>query len=78
MYEVKGIKNYGTWLRIDEKCFCNDSLSLDLQRKGDLEILAYHITKPKDRFIMERTAKQLEKQIFALKLKLKAYKDALG
>ncbi len=72
MYEVIGLKDFGTWLRKGVKCFCNDGLAIDLSRKGYLKVLKYHVTKV-GRWHMEQSFKKLKEQRRALDMKIKGY-----
>ena len=73
MYEVEGLKDFGTWLRKGVKCFCNHDNAISLARRGYLKILAYHVTKVGIRHI-EQSYEKLKEQRRALDLKIRGYK----
>jgi len=73
MYEVIGLEDYGTWLRKDVVCFCNDSHALNLSNKGYLKVLKYHVTSHAQRWDMRQTLKKLKERRKALDMKIKGY-----
>ncbi len=74
MYEVMGLKDYGTWLRKGKKCCCNDSLALDLAKKGYLKVIKYHLNKVGEWHVHSSQEKLLELKK-AIDLKVEAYED---
>ncbi len=77
MFEVIGLMNYGTWLRIDETALAPDSVAISLARRGYCKIVKYHLTNP-DRWHIEANYKKLIEQSKALNMKVKAYKKFIN
>ena len=78
MYEVKGLKDFGTWLRKGQICYCNDSIAIDLFQKGYLEPLKYHFIKAQGRWDAEKTLLKLSRLQKIISMKIKAYKINLA
>lgn len=72
MYEVIGLKDFGTWLRKGVKCYCNDDLTFKLLRKGYLKVLKYHLTKS-GKWNIEQSYSNLKERHKALNMKIKGY-----
>ncbi len=77
MYEVEGLKDYGTWLHEGKKAIIPDHYTLDLAKKGYLKVIKYHITKPKGKENIKNLYKKLIEEKNIIDMKIKAYKDFL-
>lgn len=72
MFEVKGLKDYGTWLRKGETCYCPDHVAFMLARTGVLQIKGYH-TMSVSAWQAKDILPKLKEQAEALKYKIEAY-----
>lgn len=75
MFEVIGLKDYGTWLRKREKALCTDNHAIRMAKQGLLKITGYRVVNSGSRDFKKAIKKaKIESEAYKLKLEtLKKY-----
>jgi hypothetical protein len=76
MYEVIGLKDFGTWLQKGRKTICPDTHVMSLAMSGHLRVIRYHLNHDNQRKLKQSLPRLMEQQR-CINMKVKAYKEYL-